>query len=234
MAAWWFPSNDHPLDKAVMDLHITVPKGNQVVAGGRLESVRRAGDHTTYHWRGRSDDHLPGLLRGRSTSRSARASPTACPTTTRSRSGSRPPSGGPRLPRARADARDRAVAGLQGRPLPLGRDRRCRHQPRHRLLPRDPDPPDLPLRRLPDPDGARAGPPVVRRLGLGPPLARRLAQRGVRDLHGGSGGCRTTAAGPRASWLHQTYDSWARPGRSRSPTRVRTTSSTRRSTSAVA
>ncbi len=52
MAAWWFPSNDHPLDKAVMDLHITVPKGNQVVAGGRLESVRRAGGHTTYHWHG--------------------------------------------------------------------------------------------------------------------------------------------------------------------------------------
>ena len=51
MAAWWFPSNDHPLDKAVMDLRITVPKGNQVVAGGHLESVRRAGDHTTYHWR---------------------------------------------------------------------------------------------------------------------------------------------------------------------------------------
>ncbi len=52
MAAWWFPSNDHPLDKAVMDLHITVPKGNQVVAGGRLESVRRAAGHTTYHWHG--------------------------------------------------------------------------------------------------------------------------------------------------------------------------------------
>ena len=35
-----------------MDLHITVPKGNQVVAGGRLVSVRRAGGHTTYHWHG--------------------------------------------------------------------------------------------------------------------------------------------------------------------------------------
>ena len=50
MAAWWFPSNDHPLDKALMDLHLTVPKGYQVVAGGRLASVRRAGDRTTYHW----------------------------------------------------------------------------------------------------------------------------------------------------------------------------------------
>ena len=33
-------------------------------------------------------------------------------------------------------------------------------------------------------DGPRARPPVVRRLGVGAPLARRLAQRGLRDLHG--------------------------------------------------
>jgi aminopeptidase N len=51
MAAWWFPANDHPLDKARMDLHLTVPRTEQVVAGGRLVGVRRTTRHATYHWR---------------------------------------------------------------------------------------------------------------------------------------------------------------------------------------
>ena len=34
MAPWWFPSNDHPLDKAEVDIHITVPKAKQVIANG--------------------------------------------------------------------------------------------------------------------------------------------------------------------------------------------------------
>jgi aminopeptidase N len=52
MAPWWFPSDDHPLDKARMDLHLTVPRADRVVAGGRLVGVRRSGAHATYHWRG--------------------------------------------------------------------------------------------------------------------------------------------------------------------------------------
>jgi len=51
MAPWWFPSDDHPLDKARMDLHLTVPRGNRVISGGRLVGVRRDGGHATYHWR---------------------------------------------------------------------------------------------------------------------------------------------------------------------------------------
>ncbi len=54
MAAWWFPSNDHPLDKARMDLHITVPDTRQVVAGGRLMGVHHSPRHATYHWRASS------------------------------------------------------------------------------------------------------------------------------------------------------------------------------------
>ncbi len=50
MAPWWFPSNDHPLDKARMDLHVTVPVSKQVVSNGRLLGVRRHGDRATYHW----------------------------------------------------------------------------------------------------------------------------------------------------------------------------------------
>ena len=52
MAPWWFPSNDHPLDKARMDVRVTVPRGRQVVSNGRLLGVRRAGHRATYHWGG--------------------------------------------------------------------------------------------------------------------------------------------------------------------------------------
>jgi aminopeptidase N len=52
MAPWWFPSDDHPLDKARMDLHLTVPRADRVIANGHLAGVRRRGDHATYHWTG--------------------------------------------------------------------------------------------------------------------------------------------------------------------------------------
>jgi aminopeptidase N len=66
MAPWWFPSNDHPLDKARMDLHLTVPRDDQVVAGGRLVGVRRAGHHATYHWRaGSMATYLAFFVAGR-------------------------------------------------------------------------------------------------------------------------------------------------------------------------
>jgi aminopeptidase N len=52
MAPWWFPANDHPLDKARLDLHLTVPRGHRVIANGHQVGVRRSGDHATYHWAG--------------------------------------------------------------------------------------------------------------------------------------------------------------------------------------
>jgi aminopeptidase N len=51
MAPWWFPSNDHPGDKALMDISITVPRGKQVVANGRLVDRERRGSLLTHHWR---------------------------------------------------------------------------------------------------------------------------------------------------------------------------------------
>jgi aminopeptidase N len=50
MAAWWFPANDHPMDKARIDLHVRVPRGKQVVANGRLVG-RSSGARPTWHWR---------------------------------------------------------------------------------------------------------------------------------------------------------------------------------------
>ena len=52
MAPWWFPANDHPLDKARMHLAITVPRDRTVIAGGTRTAVRRHGARTTYHWDG--------------------------------------------------------------------------------------------------------------------------------------------------------------------------------------
>ena len=50
MAPWWFPANDHPRDKALIDLHITVPKGLQVVANGTRVGRTVRGGLATTHW----------------------------------------------------------------------------------------------------------------------------------------------------------------------------------------
>ena len=51
MAPWWFPANDHPRDRARMDIHITVPRTMQVVANGRRVSRTVHGGRATTHWR---------------------------------------------------------------------------------------------------------------------------------------------------------------------------------------
>ncbi|MQW77658.1 M1 family peptidase [Nocardioides sp. dk4132] len=51
MAPWWFPANDHPLDKATMDVRVTVPRHKQVVSNGTLVDRRVDGARATTHWR---------------------------------------------------------------------------------------------------------------------------------------------------------------------------------------
>ena len=51
MAPWWFPANDHPLDKAAMDLHITVPRSERVIANGIRVGRTGHGRTATTHWR---------------------------------------------------------------------------------------------------------------------------------------------------------------------------------------
>ena len=58
-AAVWYPSNDHPRDKATFDIRVTTPEGTRAVSNGRLRSVSisevEAGDDVpvrkTAHWR---------------------------------------------------------------------------------------------------------------------------------------------------------------------------------------
>ena len=66
MAPWWFPANDHPLDKARMDIHITVPSSKQVVSQRpprRRTPTRPARDVPL--GRRRADGDVPRVLRGR-------------------------------------------------------------------------------------------------------------------------------------------------------------------------
>ena len=49
-APGWFPSNDHPSDKATMTLRMTVPAGLTAVGNGRLLSQRTRAGRTTFVW----------------------------------------------------------------------------------------------------------------------------------------------------------------------------------------
>ncbi len=50
VAATWFPVNDHPLDKASMTFRVTVPRGVEVVANGRLAGQQNTATTTTWTW----------------------------------------------------------------------------------------------------------------------------------------------------------------------------------------
>ncbi|MGC0420107.1 M1 family metallopeptidase [Embleya sp. AB8] len=49
-AAWWYPSNDHPSDKATFDVSVQVPDGTQVISNGTSTQSSRAG-WTRYNYR---------------------------------------------------------------------------------------------------------------------------------------------------------------------------------------
>ncbi|MGY3060609.1 aminopeptidase N [Streptomyces sp. TE3672] len=50
-AAWWYPSNDHPLDKATYDISVSVPDGTQAISNGRLQSQSSKLGWTRFSWR---------------------------------------------------------------------------------------------------------------------------------------------------------------------------------------
>jgi Peptidase family M1 domain/Peptidase M1 N-terminal domain len=49
-AAYWYPVNDHPLDKASYSFSITVPRGLEAIANGELKGVDKFGPWTTWKW----------------------------------------------------------------------------------------------------------------------------------------------------------------------------------------
>ncbi|WP_338674074.1 M1 family metallopeptidase [Streptomyces sp. SCSIO 30461] len=50
-AVWWFPSNDHPLDKATYDISVSVPDGTQAISNGVLLSRSSRLGWTRFNWR---------------------------------------------------------------------------------------------------------------------------------------------------------------------------------------
>ncbi|MFC6093431.1 M1 family metallopeptidase [Saccharothrix lopnurensis] len=51
MSPWWYPSNDHPGDKATYDVSITVPDGVEAISNGELLGTYPRGDgRTTWGW----------------------------------------------------------------------------------------------------------------------------------------------------------------------------------------
>jgi aminopeptidase N len=48
---WWFPGNDHPLDKATYDVSVQVPDGTQAISNGTLQSTSSRAGWTRYSWR---------------------------------------------------------------------------------------------------------------------------------------------------------------------------------------
>ncbi|GGN13585.1 M1 family metallopeptidase [Streptomyces fuscichromogenes] len=50
-ASTWFPSSDHPSDKATYDIRIKAPEGLTAVSNGRLVSTHDKGGSTYTHWR---------------------------------------------------------------------------------------------------------------------------------------------------------------------------------------
>jgi aminopeptidase N len=47
----WFPSNNHPGDKAAYDITVTVPKPLKAISNGELMSERTTGGRTTFAWK---------------------------------------------------------------------------------------------------------------------------------------------------------------------------------------
>ncbi|GJF27752.1 peptidase [Kitasatospora sp. NE20-6] len=50
-AWWWFPSNDHPADKATFDVSVLVPDGTQAISNGDLVSQSSRAGWTRWNWR---------------------------------------------------------------------------------------------------------------------------------------------------------------------------------------
>jgi aminopeptidase N len=51
IAAWWYPSNDHPQDKATFDISVAVPAGTEVVSNGVLIRQSTELGWTRWNWR---------------------------------------------------------------------------------------------------------------------------------------------------------------------------------------
>ena len=62
IAAWWFPSNDHPSDKAAVAVSATVPAGVEVISNGALLAGPEPVGGGQERWRWRADEPMATYL----------------------------------------------------------------------------------------------------------------------------------------------------------------------------
>lgn len=62
IAAWWFPANDHPVDKAAVAVTVTVPRGVEALANGRLLAGPEPTAGGQHRWRWRADTPMSPYL----------------------------------------------------------------------------------------------------------------------------------------------------------------------------
>ncbi len=51
IAPWWFPANDHPRDRATLDVRVAVPTGHQAISNGSFLGTTSRPGWDTWHWR---------------------------------------------------------------------------------------------------------------------------------------------------------------------------------------
>ncbi|SMC65481.1 M1 family metallopeptidase [Lentzea albidocapillata] len=52
ISSWWYPSNDHPTDKATFDVNVAVPNGVEAISNGRfVGQTRQINGYTRWNWR---------------------------------------------------------------------------------------------------------------------------------------------------------------------------------------
>jgi aminopeptidase N len=50
VAMFWYPSNDHPSDKATFDIYVTTKATKKVISNGELRGVKKTGPKKRWHW----------------------------------------------------------------------------------------------------------------------------------------------------------------------------------------
>jgi aminopeptidase N len=61
-AAWWYPCNDHPSDKASFEITVTVPTGTQAISNGALIDGGALADPGWWRWRWRESAPMATYL----------------------------------------------------------------------------------------------------------------------------------------------------------------------------
>jgi aminopeptidase N len=62
IAAWWFPANAHPVDKAAMAVTVTVPRGVEVLSNGALLAGPEPARGDRHRWRWRAETPISPYL----------------------------------------------------------------------------------------------------------------------------------------------------------------------------